>query len=70
MRSCHTLDGLEVTIDDERLVANAGLMLPATLTQRAGVRELIDDPADLGDGAAQCRSQGDDFDPPAPPFGA
>ena len=49
MRSCHSLDRCEVTFDDEHLVANAGLMLPATLAQHLGVRELFDEHVDLGD---------------------
>jgi Transposase DDE domain group 1 len=49
MRSCHSLDRVEVTFDDERLVANAGLMLPATLAEHLGVRELFDTDVDLGD---------------------
>jgi hypothetical protein len=49
MRSCHSLDRLEVTFDDERLVASAGLMLPATLAQHLGLRELVDRHVDLGD---------------------
>ena len=49
MRSCHSLDRLEVTFDDERLVANAGLVLPATLAQHLGLRELVDEYVDLGD---------------------
>jgi hypothetical protein len=40
---------LEVTFDDERLVANAGLVLPATLAQHLGLRELVDEHVDLGD---------------------
>jgi hypothetical protein len=49
MRSCHSLDRVEVTFDDEHLVANAGLMLPATLAQHLGLRELFDAQVDLGD---------------------
>ena len=49
MRVCHSLDRLDVTFDDERLVANAGLMLPATLAQHLGLLELIDEHVDLGD---------------------
>ena len=49
MRSSHSLDALAVTFDDERLVADAGLMLPATLAQHLGLRELFDDHVDLGD---------------------
>ena len=60
--SCHSLDRLDVTFDDERLVANAGLMLPATLAQHLGLRELFDEHVDLGDaaGTRQCRPQGHD----------
>ena len=31
MRSSHSLDSLDVIFDDEHLVADAGLVLPATL---------------------------------------
>lgn len=51
MRSSHSLDAVAVTFDDERLVADAGLVLPATLAQHLGLRELFDDHVDLGDGA-------------------
>ncbi len=49
MRSSHSLDAIGVTFDDERLVADAGLILPATLAQHLGLRELFDDHVDLGD---------------------
>jgi hypothetical protein len=49
MRSSHSLDGMAVTFDDERLVADAGLIGPATLAQHLGLRELFDDHVDLGD---------------------
>ena len=51
MRSSHSLDAMAVTFDDERLVADAGLILPATLAQHLGLRELFDDHVDLGDAA-------------------
>jgi len=51
--SCHSLDRLDVTFDDEHLVANAGLMLPATLAQHLGLRELFDEHVDLGDAAGR-----------------
>jgi hypothetical protein len=35
--ACQSLDGLEVMFDDERAVANAGLILPATLAARLGL---------------------------------
>ena len=36
------VDRLDVTFDDESLVANAGLVLPATLMVRLGLESLID----------------------------
>jgi len=51
MRSSHSLDAIGVTFDDERLVADAGLILPATLAQHLGLRELFDEHVDLGDAA-------------------
>jgi hypothetical protein len=48
MRSSHSLDRLDTTFDDERLVADAGLLLPATLAQHLGLRELVDEHLDLG----------------------
>jgi hypothetical protein len=38
-----------VTFDDERLVANAGLIAPASLAQHLGLREIFDERVDLGD---------------------
>ena len=38
----HTIDRLEATFDDETLVANAGLVLPATLMVRLGLEALVD----------------------------
>jgi hypothetical protein len=49
MASSHSLDGIAVTFDDERLVANAGLIAPATLAQHLGLRQLIETHVDLGD---------------------
>ena len=49
MRSCHSLDAIEVIFDDQRLVADAGLVLPATLAQHLGLRELFDSHIDLSD---------------------
>ena len=45
----HTLDRLRVAFDEERLVANGGLLLPTTLAERIGVRDLVDELIDLGD---------------------
>ena len=41
-------DRIQIAFDDHRLVANAGLLLPVTLAQRLGLRELVDHHLDLG----------------------
>lgn len=38
-----------VVFDDERAVANAGVMLPALLAGRLGIEALVDETVDLGD---------------------
>ena len=48
MKASHSLDSMRVSFDEEHLVANAGLLLPATLMQRLGVRELLDEHVHLG----------------------
>ena len=48
MRSSHSLDRLGTAFDDDRLVADAGLLLPATLAQHFGLRELVAEYLDLG----------------------
>ena len=35
-------DRIQIAFDDRRLVANAGLILPVTLAQHLGLRELVD----------------------------
>ena len=42
-------DRIRVAFDDYRLVNDAGLLLPATLAQHVGLRELVDRHLDLGD---------------------
>ena len=42
-------DRIQIAFDDHRLVANAGLLLPATLALRLGLGELVDRYLDLGD---------------------
>ena len=42
-------DRIQIAFDDHRLVDNAGLLLPATLALRVGLRELVDHHLDLGD---------------------
>src|SRR6266511_3309031 len=49
MRSSHSLDRVGTAFDDGRLVADAGLLLPATLASHLGLRELVDEHLDLGD---------------------
>ena len=41
-------DRVHVAFDDHRLVANAGLILPVTLTHHLGLGELVDRHVDLG----------------------
>ena len=41
------LDRLQVCFDDERAVANAGLLLPATLASRLGIEQLVNETVDL-----------------------
>ena len=53
MRSLHTLDRVEVIFDDEHLVADAGLILPATLAEHLGLCELFDTHIDLGASAGR-----------------
>jgi hypothetical protein len=47
------LDGVAVAFDDQRAVADAGIVLVATLARRLGIEELVDERVDLGgrDGA-------------------
>ncbi len=49
MQSSHRLDRLAVAFDGPGLVADAGLLLPATLAARLGLRELVDEVIDLGE---------------------
>ena len=42
-------DRTQITFDDRRLVANAGLLLPATLARHLGLPELVRQRLDLGD---------------------
>ena len=41
-------DRIRIAFDDHRLVANAGLILPATLAQHLGLPQLVDRHLDLG----------------------
>jgi hypothetical protein len=42
-------DSAVVVFDDERAVANAGVMLLAVLAGRLGIEQLVDESIDLGD---------------------
>jgi hypothetical protein len=55
MQSSHTLDQLDIAFDDTHAVANAGLLLAATLAQRLGIEQTADQLIDLGErpGAAR-----------------
>ena len=41
-------DRIRIAFDDHRLVANAGLILPVTLAQHLGLRELASNHVELG----------------------
>jgi hypothetical protein len=38
----HPLDQLDIAFDDTHAVANAGLLLPATLAERLGIQQAAD----------------------------
>ena len=48
----HSLDRLEVMFDDDRAVADTGLILPATLAQRLGLDYVLVRPMTLTNGPA------------------
>lgn len=48
MRSSHSLERLSVAFSDQHAVADAGLLLPATLATKLGLKELIDEHLQLG----------------------
>ncbi len=51
MRSSHSLDRVESAFDGTQLVADAGLLLPATLAAHLGLRGLVERFLDLGPAA-------------------
>ena len=53
MRSSHSLDRLDVAFDGTQLVADAGLLLPATLAQHLGLRGLVEEHLHLGTAAGR-----------------
>lgn len=48
-------DSVGVEFDDERLIANAGLVLVATLSRRLGIEQLVDKTVRLGERAGAAR---------------
>jgi hypothetical protein len=55
MGSSHTLDQLDICFDDTHAVANAGLLLAATLAERLGIEQAADALIDLGERAGAHR---------------
>jgi len=55
MQSSHALDRTEITFDDHHAVANAGLLMTATLAERLGLEGLVNELVDLGDRPAAAR---------------
>ena len=55
-RGGRRLDRLEAVFDDERVVANAGVVLAATLCDRLGLEALVDDCVALADSSAGSRA--------------
>jgi hypothetical protein len=53
MRSSHSLDRLDTAFDDDRLVADAGLLLPATLAAHLDLQGLIERHLHLGSAAGR-----------------
>ena len=49
-------DRIQIAFDDDRLVANAGLLLPVTLVHHLGLRELVDSHVDLGAAPGQANT--------------
>ena len=45
----HHPDRIRIAFDDHRLVANAGLLLPATLARHLGLPQLVQEHLDLGE---------------------
>ena len=48
VRSSHSLDALSVQFDDDNAICDAGLLLPATLAQHLGLKEMFNTHVDLG----------------------
>ena len=59
----HHSDGIRIAFDDHRLVANAGLILPATLALRLGLPQLVQQRLYLGNAPGRANT-GDKMDDP------
>jgi hypothetical protein len=55
VRSSHSPDAISVTFDDDHAVADAGLLLTATLAERLGIQQATDALTDLGERAGAHR---------------
>ena len=64
MGSSHTLDQLDTCFDDAHAIANAGLLLPATLAERLGTEQAADALIDLGERAGAHQSASSTSDAP------
>ena len=49
-------DRIQVTFDDHRLVANAGLILPITLARHLGLPQLVQQRLDLGNASGRANT--------------
>ena len=56
-------DRIRIAFDDHRLVANAGLLLPVTLAQHLGLREVVDSHVRPGRRAGASEPRRQDADP-------
>ena len=61
-------DRIRIVFDDHRLVANAGLLLSATLAQHLGLRELVDHHLDLGGAPGRANTGDKMLAGPPPPW--
>ncbi len=57
IRTPCSLDSVKIRFDDKRLVADAGLLLPATLANRLGLTELFAEKVDLGENLGAARPE-------------
>ena len=56
-------DRIQITFDDHRLVANAGLILPTTLARHLGLPQLVQECHDLGDAPGRANTGDKMHDP-------